>query len=138
LTPPQGRGAGFGLPKAARLLKRPEFLRMRSARHQSTAWVGDFKVVCAPNGLGINRLGVTATRKSGDSVRRNRLKREAREFFRLRQPSWPQGLDILFLARPGERKFPPLHELHSGPAEGKLVGALRRSLSLAATRRPRP
>jgi ribonuclease P protein component len=94
-------------------------------------------VVCAPNGLGRNRLGVTATKKTGCSVVRSRLKREAREYFRLRNPCWPQGLDVLFVARPGSRQWPPLHELHGGDAEKRLVKALRRSLELASPGRPR-
>ncbi|MDR1039269.1 MAG: ribonuclease P protein component [Deltaproteobacteria bacterium] len=130
-------GRGFALPKESRLLKRREYLRLKGARGASKAGLGDFTVVCAPNGLGRNRLGITATRKSGNAVARNRLKREAREFFRLRSPFWPQGLDVLFLARPGPRKGPPLSELHLGEAEAGLVKALRRSLASAAPGRPR-
>jgi ribonuclease P protein component len=127
---------GLGLPKEARLLKRREYLRLKGARAASKAFVGDFTVVCAPNGLVRNRLGVTATRKSGGAVERNRLKREAREFFRLRSPSWPQGLDVLFIARAGPRRAPSLHLLHGGEEERRLVKALRRSL--AASRQGRP
>ncbi|MDR2612485.1 MAG: ribonuclease P protein component [Deltaproteobacteria bacterium] len=130
-------GSGFGLPKDLRLRKRREFLRIKGARHTSRVSLGNFTVVCAPNGLARNRLGVTATRKAGKSVERNRLKREAREFFRLRQPFWPQGLDILFLARNPPRAEPPLHALAPGEGERRLVKALRRSLSEAA-RQPAP
>jgi ribonuclease P protein component len=58
----------------------------------------DFFVVAKPNGLAFNRLGVTATKKVGKSVVRNRFKRLAREFFRLNQASWPSGFDLLFIA----------------------------------------
>ncbi|MDR3154383.1 MAG: ribonuclease P protein component [Deltaproteobacteria bacterium] len=124
-------GQGLSLPKSARLLKRRDYLRLKGARHASKTGLGDFLVVCAPNGLNRNRLGVTATRRSGCAVARNRLKREAREFFRLRQASWPQGLDILFIAGHAPRKAPSLHAFAGGEAERRLVKALRRSLSLS-------
>lgn len=51
-----------------------------------------------PNGLGIARLGIIATRRVGGSVRRNRAKRRARELFR----HWKgrPGVDIVALLRP--------------------------------------
>ena len=41
------------------------------------------------------RLGLAVTRKCGNAVWRNRIKRVVREFFRLRQRCIPQGLDIV-------------------------------------------
>jgi RNase P protein component len=105
---------------------------MRGAQHASVSRLGNFTVVCAPNALDRNRLGVTATRKTGDAVTRNRFKREAREFFRLRSPGWPQGLDLLFIARVPPWGDPPLHALMGGDGERRLVKALRRSLELAS------
>lgn len=50
-------------------------------------------------------MGVTVTRKVGSAVVRNRLKRRVREFFRHNAHNWPQGLDLVFIARhsAGER-----------------------------------
>jgi ribonuclease P protein component len=84
---------------------------------------GLFTAVVKPNGLGLNRLGVTATRKVGRAVVRNRLKRLAREFFRLHQAAWPQGLDVLLIARPlGDRDIRSI----KGPDErvGRRLAAL--------------
>ena len=37
------------------------------------------------NGLNINRLGITASKKTGNSVKRNRIKRLIRENYRLNE-----------------------------------------------------
>lgn len=47
------------------------------------------------NGLDHFRLGITVTRKVGNAVRRNRLKRRVREVFRRNAPLIPTGWDIV-------------------------------------------
>lgn len=44
------------------------------------------------------RLGITVSRKVGDSVRRNRVKRRIREWFRRGRPQ-TQAVDIVVIAR---------------------------------------
>jgi ribonuclease P protein component len=51
------------------------------------------------NGQGTTRLGITVSKRVGNSVRRNRVKRLVREFFRLHKDSFPQGCDIVIAAR---------------------------------------
>lgn len=41
------------------------------------------------------RLGLTATRKTGNAVRRNRQRRRVREFFRINQAWIPEGWDYV-------------------------------------------
>lgn len=67
-------------PKSARLRKRAEFLQLASAPHKST--VRGFLVVWRDNNLHSARLGITASKKVGCAVVRNRVKRYLREFFR--------------------------------------------------------
>jgi len=49
---------------------------------------------------GIRRLGITAGKKVGKAVKRNRIKRLLRELFRLNKSRLPQGQDIVIMVRP--------------------------------------
>ncbi len=51
------------------------------------------------NGLGHARLGLSVSRKTGNAVQRNRIKRRLREAFRV-SPLRNRSLDILAIARP--------------------------------------
>jgi len=46
------------------------------------------------------RLGLAISRRFGNAVRRNRLKRLLREIFRLHKMQWPPGTDMIFSAKP--------------------------------------
>jgi len=48
----------------------------------------------------IRRLGITAGKKVGTAVKRNRIKRLLREFFRLNKSRLPEGHDIVIMVRP--------------------------------------
>ena len=67
-------------PKEARLRKRTEFLQLSNAQHKTT--VKGFLVVWRENTLSMARLGITASKKIGCAVVRNRVKRFLREIFR--------------------------------------------------------
>jgi len=52
-------------------------------------------VFALPNDLGHSRLGVTASRKVGNAVRRNRAKRIVRELFRRNQALLVDNWDVV-------------------------------------------
>lgn len=52
-----------------------------------------------PNGSPYNRMGITAGKKLGNAVERNRVKRIIRAAYRLREQDMPIGYDIVFVGR---------------------------------------
>ena len=71
----------FSFTKADRLLKRSEFLQL--AQHGKKISDAHFIIISRPGRFDRLRLGITVTRKVGNAVTRNRIKRFSREFFRL-------------------------------------------------------
>jgi len=55
------------------------------------------RLYAAPNNLNIPRFGVSVGRAIGNAVLRNRLKRLAREVFRLNQHQIPAGYDYILI-----------------------------------------
>ncbi len=45
------------------------------------------------------RLGITASRRVGNAVARNRIKRVVREAFRATRDLWPPGCDVVVIVR---------------------------------------
>ena len=52
------------------------------------------------NGLGKNRIGISVSKKVGNSVVRHRVTRLVRESYRLHESIFNSGLDIVIVARP--------------------------------------
>lgn len=52
------------------------------------------------NGLQINRLGISVSKKVGNSVVRHRVKRLIKESYRLHENVFNSGLDIVIVGRP--------------------------------------
>ncbi len=51
------------------------------------------------NKLPVNRMGITASKKLGNAVTRNRAKRMIRAAYRLAEKDFPIGYDLIFVAR---------------------------------------
>jgi len=80
---------------ADRVRRRPEFER---AYNTGARIHGRFMTVfVVANGTATSRLGVSATRKLGSAVERNRAKRLVRELFRRRKLA--SGVDIIVVPR---------------------------------------
>jgi ribonuclease P protein component len=60
-------------------------------------------VYAVRNGLPHPRLGISASRRLGGAIVRNRWKRLLREAFRLTRPQLPASLDLVVVPRPGAR-----------------------------------
>ena len=58
-----------------------------------------FVMYMSKNDLGINRLGVSVSKKIGNSVVRHHMKRLVKESFRLHEDMFNSGLNIVVIAR---------------------------------------
>jgi ribonuclease P protein component len=87
----------YSFTKADRILKRREFLALaNSGRRIQNEY---FIAVFSPGQHGRSRLGVTVTKKVGGAVKRNRIKRLVREFFRLNRQFLSGEWDINIIAK---------------------------------------
>jgi ribonuclease P protein component len=120
------RAGRYRFTKTDRLRRRREFLHVQKLGRRRRGRV--FVVIAAPRDDDLVRLGVTVSRKVGNAVVRNRIKRLAREAFRLDRHTYPRSLDLVVVA--------------TQAAPGATLGELRRELAgavraLAVTRSAR-
>jgi ribonuclease P protein component len=87
-------------PRTHRLRLAAEYARVYDARAKQTR--GPIAVFAAPNELKHCRLGLSISRKVGNAVRRNRLRRQLREAFRHLQHDFPGAYDLVVTARAHE------------------------------------
>jgi ribonuclease P protein component len=115
--PQTSRPARF--PKDSRIRRRPDFTHVFETGIRIKGRF--FTVLMAPGAAGRPRLGLVASRKLGDAVRRNRAKRLIREVFR-QTPPLPgrPGIDVVVIPRR------ELFDAVYSSLESELRGALRR------------
>ena len=87
------------LPAENRIKKRQDYLAVqnRGLRLRTP----HFYVYVSAGQYTFSRLGITASRRVGNAVVRNRVKRLVREYFRLNMANLPDGLDVSIIARSG-------------------------------------
>ncbi len=90
---------GQQLPRAARIRKRAEFVKLQRISRRGAGV--RFVVITATQRTGISRIGITASRRIGGAVVRNRVKRLVREFFRRYRHRIVPAQDVLVIARQG-------------------------------------
>lgn len=89
----------FILPKATRILKRIIFKKVSAEGKRY--YSNHFTVIINPNILNKRRLGITVSKRVGNAVIRNRIKRLVREFFRHSKMYFPDSCDFIFIAGKG-------------------------------------
>lgn len=72
------------------------FRRLYSTQGQANGYL---VLYARPNHSGQNRVGITASKKLGKAVIRNRVRRRLREVYRLNEERFTAGWDIVVVAR---------------------------------------
>lgn len=87
----------FGLKKAQKILKRPEYLLLsQSGKKTQDAF---FIIIYTKSASGSPRLGITVSKRVGNAAVRNRVKRLVREWFRLYRAGWDGCWDVNVIAK---------------------------------------
>jgi len=92
-----GQTDGYTFKKRDRLKKRSEYLFVSKAGKKVT---NRYFIALFVNGrFSWPRIGITVTRRVGNAVTRNRVKRMCREFFRLNREHLDRSVDINLIAK---------------------------------------
>jgi ribonuclease P protein component len=83
--------------KHVRILKRRDYLTVYQQGVRS--YSENFTIVVCRKREGISRLGITVSKKVGNAVQRNRIKRLVREFFRLNRSRLSTIQDIVIISK---------------------------------------
>jgi ribonuclease P protein component len=125
---------GETYPRSERLRRRHDFLRVQreGARVHTPHYV--VVVLPRPEGDEVGRLGITVTKKVAIAVGRNRVKRVVREVYRKNRDLFPEGCDIVVMAKSGA----PEVGYHEALAElAKVSGPMARAARVRRRSAPR-
>jgi ribonuclease P protein component len=95
------------LPRAARVRHRTDYLAIQNRGRRVAGPHLLLFALAGPSSEGPEsgqgrqgRIGITVSKKVGNAVVRNRVKRWIRECYRRRRPQFPARLDLVVVARP--------------------------------------
>ena len=115
----------FGIKKSHRILKRPEFVFL--SKYGNKIQDSNFIILYMPKeSTGVpehSRLGITVSKRVGNAVLRNRLKRLIREYFRLNKKGITGYWNLNIIAK---KTAAALSSQEVFTSLGKLFGKLRR------------
>ena len=86
----------FAFTKKDRLLKRKDFIRLQKTGKRASDKYFIILFCPAENRV---RLGITVSKKVGNAVKRNKIKRLIREFFRLNKHKFKSSFDINIIVK---------------------------------------
>ena len=87
-----------GFAKGSRLCKNSDYQAVYKTGKRLRGEL--YSIIFTPNGRPESRLGISV-QGCRSAVRRNRIKRIIREFYRLNRSAVPQSIDLVFAIRPG-------------------------------------
>ncbi|MCD6184184.1 MAG: ribonuclease P protein component [Deltaproteobacteria bacterium] len=87
----------FSFVKADRLLKRKDFLWL--SKTGTKYYNRHFLAIFFPGRTAKTRIGITVTKKIGKAVKRNRIKRYVREYYRVNKHMIENHWDINIIAK---------------------------------------
>ena len=97
MSSPSPSNADLSFPKTAKLRRSVDFAAVYE--RQCRAGDGHLLIFGMRNDLPETRCGLSVSKKHGNAIRRNRLKRLLREAFRLTRHDLPTGLDLILIPR---------------------------------------
>lgn len=100
--PPSNPFLVIGFPKTERLRKRADFLEV--SQRGTKFHTAHFLILILPSGSTATRIGITASRKVGNAVVRNRIRRLVREFYRQHKGLFHQA-DYSIIAKKGAERL---------------------------------
>ena len=87
----------FSFKKEDKILKRREFLQLQ--RCGKKIQDSNFLVIYSDGRFDKNRIGITVSKKIGNAVKRNKIKRLIREHFRMNRDKIAEIMDINVIAK---------------------------------------